>query len=534
MLRIILFLLTTLFAIPMGIGQASIIDQGNKDLAKALSLTIPDHFSYLDKGDIDVFAQFLLDTENDSFDSLSLEKLSLSEAQKRKEWGLSAGTSIISNDYERGSWDVDYQSRAALNLEWDVMENGWYKNRQDAIIIQKQQETLIAEHQLSAKNRLYPNRYNQLVWAFNKEKTGLLNEAITFLDSLENIQTNLYHSHDLTYAALISTKEKKAAYKVMLQTYLDYNASFTASNDRYLTSISAAELPLITFPLEALIMDNEEALLLEQISNSKIDQIRVKYNPLKRHQLKVSAAYNYSFENNLPRNSHFSFGIRYKVPIVFDRKIQKEAIDLEIELETAQNDFVLFNRRKELMNYFQEYQYKIKQYLQFISKRTSLIEKIRIEKVLLKHNPEGHSPMLLFHYYTQVQQVQLELVDIKQMLYLNLLQIYSKTFVKNFNINDYEYGFLLSYLVKNEMTDFSTSSDMSSKLSAQLIADGLTEIDLSTVDLIIETIDCQQFDSRLAYENYITDKIIQFPYKSFLILNLDKLIELEQKSLALN
>jgi len=111
------------------------------------------------------------------------------------------------------------------------------------------------------------------------------------------------------------------------------------------------------------------------------------------------------------------------MPIFSNHSKEKELANLELALEQENQKEKWYNRTKEIMILYEEYQYKLKQYSNFQHSLFLLDEKLRQEKVLLESNRGAHSPMKALGQLANIQATRYELLDLKEQLYLLLLKI---------------------------------------------------------------------------------------------------------------
>src|SRR5690606_1537799 len=84
------------------------------------------------------------------------------------------------------------------------------------------------------------------------------------------------------------------------------------------------------------------------------------------------------------------------------------------------------NNEIDILNESYEYRYHLKQYVLFYQKKQLILEKIRQERVKEQLKDADYSPVHVLELIDQLYQIEIELLDIKQNLYIRLLKIHEK------------------------------------------------------------------------------------------------------------
>ena len=90
------------------------------------------------------------------------------------------------------------------------------------------------------------------------------------------------------------------------------------------------------------------------------------------------------------------------------------------------------HRSWETVNLHHEYEYKLRTYVRFLYKMEDLRENARVQRVVLENGIEGHSPLRLISILDEMLAVEIELLDLRQQLYIKLLQLYRTSQHANF------------------------------------------------------------------------------------------------------
>ena len=419
----------------------------------------------------------IFQTNFQNVDSLQLMWFENQKSLIKKDLGLNALGSFGMNErFLEDGGESSFGMRMRAGVEWNLLENGMGSRKNELRKLAKEQEIFFLESKLDEKERNYPHLYNNLIYAFNEEKIFLLDQRIWFLQGLVDVLYDLYHNHDLSYTELIDYKTKLEESKVLRKAFERFNGAFAQAMDDEILEVNASQLPLLEIDLEVLLNDTVFQNMQEELAVAKKELIDLKHDPTNNVNLRVAAHYNY--RSNTLNNTYPSFNTTVRMPLRFDKAERQRAEELEMEMLDEDMNYVFYNNARELMNLYQEYNYKLKQFVEFRHKTARLNEQARLEYVLLKDERLAHSPMRALAIKENQVAVQIELLDIKQQMYIRLLKMYAKTYHQNFTdclypINlksvdkklpgerfvylsehdfaDLNKNFLIAYLEKNEM-----------------------------------------------------------------------------------
>jgi hypothetical protein len=139
----------------------------------------------------------------------------------------------------------------------------------------------------------------------------------------------------------------------------------------------------------------------------------------------VFSRYNYyDIPTATANRSFFTFGVNVGVPLVFDKK--EQANYRQIKTEQIKYDMPEENiqMEKDVLTYFYEYRYKLKQFNSFYYKSLLLKELLRKEQARHEIDPLSFNPLKALRTLDELMSVDIELIDLKQQMYLYLLRMY--------------------------------------------------------------------------------------------------------------
>lgn len=322
--------------------------------------------------------------------------------------------------------NISYKRRVLTSLQWDLLNNGLIENRNKAKALEYNLK--IDEYQLKNESNksLYLKRFNQTIVVFNKQKTHIINERKSILNQLYDIEEKLYFDKQINKDELLEIQLRSAEVDGLNQVYGAYNELSSLDANAYSNSYNS--IPVFDLNYELLLKDfegdnidsisqffKEESIVLNQWYN------KVGLSLFTRHNY-----YQVATNNEILNRSFLSLGLNLNVPLNFNSSKQKSFQNAEINYKINQlnNDKLLY--QEELLNDLYEFRYKLKQYISFYYKQQKIRDLIRIEEVKRKLNVVNFSPIKGLKYIDEFLQVELELVDLKQNLYLKLLRIQDK------------------------------------------------------------------------------------------------------------
>ena len=479
-----LVLNTTL--IPL-VGQTPYVSKINKTIAKkGISLAkaqlpkIPSELTAPDMVYLQSAFEIFLDESFYTPDSIQAQLFDAKVDIEKKKIGLRLSAIANQNNQDFDLEEFENSSRIRVGLDWDLLQNGMLERKKNIQDLENQKALFQLKQMIEKKKNNYPYLYNCLIYAFNQEKQYLLQERQGLLEKHIDLLYELYFSHEMIYTNIIEEKSKLEESKVMYTACESYNAVLESElGKENLPDLVAARLPVVDIDLESLLGQNAMTNYQERVKALEAEQIDINYKKDSETQLKLYASLNQGGLANTFTTGHFtSLGVRFKMPVLFTNKKKQKAAELEKKLidDKLLND--KFNNRKELINLYGEYQYKLKQYSNFTHKVFTIREQIRMEQVLLDDARTTHTPFKLLGLIDNFWAVEYELLEIKQQMYLLLLKMQLRSYQEFFTsclkpinyqakekklvgnrylildptkVKSIDKGFILKYLQKNEI-----------------------------------------------------------------------------------
>ncbi len=346
----------------------------------------------------------------------------------KSELGVSAKIGYLDNQVSR-AFDLDnnisFNRRIQAGVDWDLLKGGLLENRAraKALTYDAAFEEMKVNDEISKD--VYLNRFNKTIITFNKLKINILNTRQDLISALFTCEENLYYSKHLSKEELLDAQLRNAEVNGLLQVFEPYNNYSTLKEE----SFSGSEnIPLFDLNYE---------VVLQKFNTLKRDSIaellKLESDVLSKWYNEISLGsftrYNYfDLASNAPQfnRSFVSLGLNLSIPIPLNvsKKHLVKAGELNSKLMELDKKNTIYE--EELLNDLYEFRYKLKQYIGFYYKQQKQYESLRIEEVKRKLRSNYFSSISAIKLIDDILEVEVEMIDIKQNLYLKLIRIHQK------------------------------------------------------------------------------------------------------------
>lgn len=385
-----------------------------------------DHMS----GEISTSLEYLVISDTGTASNDLLPEILRAESDLiNKNWGLDLSAGYLYNT--SAGMDVAdnilYKSRIQTQLSWDVLNNGYLENRTKSKILEN--ESLIAaferDHGNSPGRGDIVDNWHKVIFRFNIEKIALLDQRLELAEKRVEISYQLKSLGKITHEELLNNLESYAEISSLYKIYEDYNKNIYEN-----ISLNSVEpLPLIDINYDYGLnqLKSVEEDTLKQLMLSNLDLENRFYNNV---DLKLYSRYNYYDLVNNPLNSRsfLTLGVGLGVPIAFNKKEKQELYHLkklQILNGVQEMDADQVRLRSDLLSYMYEFRYKLKQFNAFYYKKLKMEELLRKEQARFDVNKLDFNPLKALRWLDESMSVDMELIDLKQQLYLYILRMIS-------------------------------------------------------------------------------------------------------------
>lgn len=360
---------------------------------------------------------------NDTGENPQLALIALQKQQVHSDKGVSFNGSYVEN-FGGGSDDnVMYHRRAQAGLQWDLLSGGLGDNHNKELQLDNSARIAQLKQVRNGSSGLELQTYNTIIYTFNIEKTTLLAERKNISESKIGIITQLYSLQAIPYLDYLDAQQQQADIMAMYNLYAAYNIEMK-------TVISDSQLP--QKPLPAFDIDAEKmfayagsANISDSINHLVLENMRLENAAVNHFKLDVFLRYNfYDYGPIVNANRSFvSAGVGFSAPIMSNRANNDKILQAQQKIMSWEQNETGNTRSLTLANLLYEFRYKLKQYEGFSSKRREYVELLRIEHVKQQFGDLEFNPLTALNMLDQLMQIDIELTDLRQQLYLVLLDM---------------------------------------------------------------------------------------------------------------
>ncbi len=365
------------------------------------------------------------------YSSTASYEVKVIEAEQEKlsrDIGLDLNAGYLEN-LEQGVFNVEgifYRRRAQLELEWDILNNGYLDNRHE--IRELENEKQIARYQYAG--RQHSDEVDSLQFAiqkhFNQRKISLVRNYHEILEDYHKIATELYQLNYKPWEEVIEITSMRARTEVELDNLLATDRQFADFNLHY---SDESNLPLLNIEFNELLAASGFESLQDSIFTQKVGKINNEYNSWR--DISLSTFIRYSYYNrtseinisNVGNREYFSVGVNLSVPLPLLRSSNNKIAEARENLLNAELRRSKNQNRDDIYADYSRYQSKLQQYLKSYEEFLQL--QVQIEKQQQRENlhDPSYSPLLLFELLTKRYEAATDLLDAKRDLYEILVDL---------------------------------------------------------------------------------------------------------------
>ncbi len=336
---------------------------------------------------------------------------------------------------------VVFKRRAVTGIDWDILKNGIYESRTKNKILRLEAEALLKKQYTSNLNAFTAKNTEQIIRHFNEKKIDILNARKKLNDeqttTVEKLWSIKHITKDDYLKAIQNTTDINAQYNV----YRNYNEAQITNRAKFDFDLPILDLDLAKLFENANVNPVDTSVTLP---NSEIARLKSAF--INDVSFSTYARYSYYdvYNNNSPNRSFMSVGMNLSIPLAFNQKEKREYYSIQGHLLTQKEEVVNHDTQLNLLNYYYEYQYKLKQFKNLYHKRLVFLELLRTQRVKndlhdMEFNPNT-ALFILDDYWSNA----IELLDLKQDMYKILLTL--KTKLPNVSTAEYTKPLNLSNL----------------------------------------------------------------------------------------
>ncbi|MBA2610921.1 MAG: hypothetical protein H0U95_03050 [Bacteroidetes bacterium] len=336
---------------------------------------------------------------------------------------------------------VVFKRRAVTGIDWDILKSGLVESKTKNKILKLEFDALEKKQYTSSLNAFQAKNTEQLIRHFNEKKIEILNSRKKLNNeqtvTVEKLWSIKHITKDDYLKAIQNTTDINAQYNI----YRNYNEADIKNRSKF-----DFDLPILDIELAKLFQNANLSSGDSAVTDPNSEIARLKSLFINDVSLSTYARYSYYdvYNPNQPNRAFMSLGVNLSVPLVFNQKEKREYYMLQRQTTSQKDEVISQNIQINLLNYYYEYQYKLKQFKNLYHKRLVFTELLRTERVKHDLNDMEFNPNTALFILDDYWSNAIELLDLKQDMYKILLNL--KTKLPNVNITEYTKPLNLSNL----------------------------------------------------------------------------------------
>ena len=314
-----------------------------------------------------------------------------------------------------------YSRKFSAGVEWNLLNDGLFENRVQSRILEDKIQRSRMMNDATDESFHYLERFDYTIYIFNIVKIDLLKDRKEQLENQYDVVSELVYLKKLKKEEIINLQTRLAEVESLIKVFQSYN-DYLGVQDDDTVSFDLNNLPLID-------LNYEQIFSMLDIQTDSLLTTSVYENYYNwYHQINLSPFVRYNYYDLIGDSyrNYFTTGVNFSMPIPFNHKLQNE---IESEKWKYDNEKLVQNRinlQEDILNTGYEFRYKLKQFISFYQKRVLFMERLRVEKVKVRLGDVNVDPMGGLDLYDDLVQIDIELVDLLQNLYLKALKIHSR------------------------------------------------------------------------------------------------------------
>lgn len=318
--------------------------------------------------------------------------------------------------------NINYQRRLQVGVEWDVLDNGYFDNKIQGQMLRDRVEREKLSNDVTREGQYYLHRFDQTVYTFNLLKIEVLNNRFEALQKQHKLIRDLVLLRKLKKEHLIEVELRIAQVESLVQVYESY-AEFLKMDETG-PRFKALNLPIIDLNYERIferLNAQTDSLMAGQTYQSYYKWY---------HEIGLRPFVRYSYydlvDAGMQDRAFFSAGLNFRMPLNFDTDLNNQ---VEHERWKYENERFTSNRsqiHEDVINTAYEFRFELKRFVNNYQSRRLLNEKLRIERAKLRLSHIAPDPFVGMDIYDELMEVDLELLESLQRLYLKALKIHTR------------------------------------------------------------------------------------------------------------
>lgn len=323
-----------------------------------------------------------------------------------------------------GAEGIFYQRRAQVGVQWNILKNGLFENKNtleklDSEIKLQEKRALAISHQDDLDSRI-----EQLRADFNSFRVKRLEEYLKVLEEQKFAVTRLYEQNYVTLERVLDVTSNI----VKAETAIENNKRI----ERYLShsdpsGLTTQDYPVYDIDLERL--SSKGLVFYDEITSLQQETEYKFYNELSLSTFLRYNLYGGTNPQNTLQNSgsreFFSAGVSLSLPIPLSTRGKRDIHEQEEKLKrlTLQEEKEDINTR--LFDRYRAYQEALQNYVTVYQNVLLQQDRIKVQRVRRTIGSDMYSPSELLDAISELYSVSLQILEVKEELYLRLFEMQS-------------------------------------------------------------------------------------------------------------
>ncbi|HEY0031404.1 MAG TPA: hypothetical protein VGC65_11635 [Bacteroidia bacterium] len=416
-----------------------------------------------------------------------------------------------------------YHRKFQAGIDWNILSDGYISSRYKQQILKNENTISSLRPNTKMNGEEYVAISHKIIYAFNIHKIRLIEKRKEIIDDKIAIANELYLLKHLPRIELLKIMQQEVEVGSMNQIYRSYNEQLALQIDE--KSIPKNVLPVFDVDISKAFSFNGRNSVNDSILKLQIENLELAHKPLSDIRLNTQLRYNYYdlVSTTTASRNFLSAGLGLSVPIPLGIKANKELVTAQSKLLEYQQRESAVAGQTDLLSSFYDFRYKLKQYNNFLEKRKQYEELIRVERVKEKFGDYEFNPLSALNLLDELLSVDIELLDLQQEMYLQLLDINAKipgSEVISF-IKPYKTDTLAKIREKTEKALY-IWSEAQTKYSAQYIEEYVRMNAVSTAIISLRKDQANKEEAALLFEKFNASGI-----KTELLIGNNKLLSVK-------
>jgi hypothetical protein len=368
--------------------------------------------------------------ENDTLDRSDMVK-NVNYAQiksLKKQVGLELGGNYQEN-FNPGVGNEDflvYKRRLTVGLDWNILQDGLVSSKYKQEVLKNENTILGLTPRKNLTQADYMKVYHSIVYAFNEQKIKLLKEREQIIEEKITTANDLFVMQSLKKIDLMEMIQQQVDVKSMYQIYKAYNEQLVQTEPQTIPVTKV--LPVFDIQSDRLfnytIQQQTDSILKLKTKNLQLQNSF--WNTV---NLSANFRYNYFdlVQSSSSTRDFLSAGLSFSIPIPFNLNGKKAVVKEKSALELFDQKIAQDAQHSEWLNRLYEFRYKLKQYNNLSESHKRYEELVRLERVKESLKNYDFNPISALNYIDELLGMEIEMLDLQQRMYIDLLDIYSQS-----------------------------------------------------------------------------------------------------------